>query len=107
MDATHAQDQKEVQGTELQRQEGGMQAGPRQQAEGIITFLRMEGRNREVEETEVEPMETGMEEEQNRLVEVTGIGPRVQEVNTVLEEGTGILEFRTGHKWQDRTEVKM
>merc|ERR1711892_1118945 len=57
------QDQMEGQGTELQRLEGGMEAGPRQQAKGIITFLVMGGRNREEEETEGGEIKTRMVEE--------------------------------------------
>jgi len=98
MGATPVQDQMEGQGTELQRLEGGMEAGPRQQAEGIITFLVMEGRNRGEEETEVGAIKTGMEEaemeEETKMVE------------TEMEEETRILEDRIKPKQEDRTEAK-
>ena len=50
MGATPVQDQMEGQGTEVQRLEGGMGAGLRQQEEGIIKVLIMEEINRGEEE---------------------------------------------------------
>jgi len=99
MGATPVQDQMEGQGTELQRLEGGMEAGPRQQAGGIITFLVMEGRNRGEEETEVGAIKTGMEEAE--MEEET----KMEE--TEMEEETRILEDRIKPKQEDRTEAKM
>jgi len=98
MGATPVQDQMEGQGTELQRLEGGMEAGPRQQAGGIITFLVMGGRNREEEETQTEAIKTGMEE-----TEIQEIGME----ETEIEEETRIPEDRLKPKQEDRTEAKM
>jgi len=94
MGATPVQDQMEGQGTELQRLEGGMEAGPRQQAEGIITFLVMEGRNRGEEETEVGESKT-------RMVEGTGME------EAEMEEEIRILVDRIKLKEEDRTETKI
>jgi len=105
MGATPVQDQMEGQGTELQRLEGGMEAGPRQQAEGIITFLVMGGRNRGEEGTEMGAIKTGMVEgtgmEEAEMEEET----RMEE--TEMEEETRILEDRINPKQEDRTEAKM
>jgi len=103
MVAIHVQDLMEVQGTELQRQEEVMEVELNQQVGEAIIFLEMEERNKALEEIGVEALKTEMEEETGKAaveIEMEGredikeILEVAQEVITILEVETQVLEDR-------------
>jgi len=100
MVAIHVQDLMEVQGTELQRQEEVMEVELNQQVGEAIIFLEMEERNKALEEIGVEALKTEMEEETGKaaveieMEDIKEILEVAQEVITILEVETKVLEDR-------------
>jgi len=103
MVAIHVQDLMEVQGTELQRQEEVMEVELNQQVGEAIIFLETEERNKALEEIGVEALKTEMEEETGKAAveiemedreDIKEILEVAQEVITILEVETQVLEDR-------------
>jgi len=100
MVAIHVQDLMEVQGTELQRQEEVMEVELNQQVGEAIIFLETEERNKALEEIGVEALKTEMEEETGKaaveieMEDIQEILEVAQEVITILEVETKVLEDR-------------
>jgi len=103
MVAIHVQDLMEVQGTELQRQEEVMEVEQNQQVGEAIIFLETEERNKALEEIGVEALKTEMEEETGKVAveiemedreDIKEILEVAQEVMTILEVETQVLEDR-------------